>query len=76
MFRYIIEIGVFKPGTCYKVTEEIAAPSIITNLLIYFDNGGTDFLKRRYNSNGLHPHTIEDHNLETLLHKNLKSHIK
>jgi len=50
---------------CYKVTEETAALSIIINLLIFFDNGGADFLKSRYYSNRLHPHTIEDLNLDT-----------
>jgi hypothetical protein len=41
---------------------------------MYSDNGDTDFLKRRYNSNRLQPHTTEDHNLHSPLHKNLKSH--
>lgn len=52
--------------------EEIAAPNVISNLLIYFDNEGADFLKQR--SDRLHPQTIKDHNLDTFLHKNLKSH--
>jgi hypothetical protein len=65
-FSYIIGSGVVKPGTCYKVTEEIATPNLISNLRSHFDNGGTDFLKRRYKSNRLKPQTTEDNNLDSL----------